>query len=282
MSISTGSQSHPRRPRSPRVRRRTDPAHRASAATGQRQAAASCRPRRLRSARPTRLRTALATVCISGALEDKLAAAAAAGFDGVEIFEPDFVASSWSAAQVRDTVRRPGAVDRPLPTVPGFRQRAPGDAAGQPAPRGSQVRRDGAIGHRPHPGLLVGGAGRPGRRRPDRRTVAPTGHPGAGPGPAGVVRGAGLGQVREHLRAIVGDRPSAPTTRRSACASTASTSCPAVPIRPASSRSPARSCSSCSWPTRPTWTWTSCSGAGTTDCSRARARSTCRRSSATC
>jgi len=49
----------------------------------------------------TRLRTALATVCISGALEDKLAAAAAAGFDGVEIFEPDFVASSWSAAQVR-------------------------------------------------------------------------------------------------------------------------------------------------------------------------------------
>ena len=46
-------------------------------------------------------RTALATVCISGALAEKLAAAAAAGFDGVEIFEPDFVASPWSAAQVR-------------------------------------------------------------------------------------------------------------------------------------------------------------------------------------
>ncbi len=49
----------------------------------------------------TSLRTALATVCISGALAEKLAAAAAAGFDGVEIFEPDFVASPWSAAQVR-------------------------------------------------------------------------------------------------------------------------------------------------------------------------------------
>ncbi len=47
------------------------------------------------------LRTAIATVCISGTLEEKLAAAAAAGFDGVEIFEPDFIVSSSSAAQVR-------------------------------------------------------------------------------------------------------------------------------------------------------------------------------------
>jgi 4-hydroxyphenylpyruvate dioxygenase len=47
------------------------------------------------------LRTAIATVCISGPLEDKLAAAAAAGFDGVEIFEPDFVASPSSAAEIR-------------------------------------------------------------------------------------------------------------------------------------------------------------------------------------
>lgn len=47
------------------------------------------------------LRTAIATVCISGTLEDKLIAAAAAGFDGVEIFEPDFVVSSSSAVDVR-------------------------------------------------------------------------------------------------------------------------------------------------------------------------------------
>ena len=46
-------------------------------------------------------RTALATVCISGTLEDKLTAAAAAGFDGVEIFEPDLVASLLSPAQLR-------------------------------------------------------------------------------------------------------------------------------------------------------------------------------------
>lgn len=47
------------------------------------------------------LRTAIATVCISGTLEDKLTAAAAAGFDGVEIFEPDFVMSATSAPDVR-------------------------------------------------------------------------------------------------------------------------------------------------------------------------------------
>jgi 4-hydroxyphenylpyruvate dioxygenase len=35
-------------------------------------------------------------------LEDKLAAAAAAGFDGVEIFEPDLIASPWSPARVRE------------------------------------------------------------------------------------------------------------------------------------------------------------------------------------
>lgn len=47
------------------------------------------------------LRTSLATVCISGTLEDKLGAAAGAGFDGVEIFEPDLVASALSPAEIR-------------------------------------------------------------------------------------------------------------------------------------------------------------------------------------
>lgn len=45
-------------------------------------------------------RHAIATVCLSGLLEDKLAAAAAAGFDGVEIFEPDLLASPEPPADV--------------------------------------------------------------------------------------------------------------------------------------------------------------------------------------
>jgi 4-hydroxyphenylpyruvate dioxygenase len=39
------------------------------------------------------MRTSIATVCLSGTLDEKLRASAAAGFDGVEIFEPDFVSS---------------------------------------------------------------------------------------------------------------------------------------------------------------------------------------------
>ncbi|HET6392390.1 MAG TPA: TIM barrel protein [Blastococcus sp.] len=46
------------------------------------------------------VRRAIATVCLSGTLEDKLAAAAAAGFDGIEIFEPDLVASPWSPKEL--------------------------------------------------------------------------------------------------------------------------------------------------------------------------------------
>jgi sugar phosphate isomerase/epimerase/4-hydroxyphenylpyruvate dioxygenase-like putative hemolysin len=43
----------------------------------------------------------IATVCLSGTLEDKLTAAAAAGFHGVEIFENDLIVSPWSPRQVR-------------------------------------------------------------------------------------------------------------------------------------------------------------------------------------
>jgi len=48
------------------------------------------------------VRTSIATVCLSGTLGDKLAAASAAGFDGVEIFEPDLVASPLSPEAIRE------------------------------------------------------------------------------------------------------------------------------------------------------------------------------------
>lgn len=43
----------------------------------------------------------IATVCLSGTLDDKLVAAAHAGFDGIELFEPDLVASTSSPAEIR-------------------------------------------------------------------------------------------------------------------------------------------------------------------------------------
>ena len=46
------------------------------------------------------LRTSIATVCLSGTLTEKLHACAEAGFDGVEIFEPDLVASPASPEEI--------------------------------------------------------------------------------------------------------------------------------------------------------------------------------------
>lgn len=47
------------------------------------------------------MRHGIATVCMSGSLQAKLDAAADAGFDGVELFEPDLTESWLSPAQVR-------------------------------------------------------------------------------------------------------------------------------------------------------------------------------------
>jgi 4-hydroxyphenylpyruvate dioxygenase len=50
---------------------------------------------------PQRLSKSIATVCLSGSLPDKLEAAAAAGFDGVEIFENDLLTFDGTPAEVR-------------------------------------------------------------------------------------------------------------------------------------------------------------------------------------
>lgn len=47
------------------------------------------------------LHTGIATVCLSGSLDDKLAAISVAGFDGVEIFENDLIASPDSPESIR-------------------------------------------------------------------------------------------------------------------------------------------------------------------------------------
>src|SRR4051812_26641723 len=53
-------------------------------------------------------RRAIATVCLSGTLAEKLEAAAAAGFDGVELFEPDVIASPRRPAEVRERLAELG------------------------------------------------------------------------------------------------------------------------------------------------------------------------------
>lgn len=48
------------------------------------------------------MRRAIATVCLGGTLSAKLAAAAAAGFDAVEIFEPDLVSAPLGPTRIRE------------------------------------------------------------------------------------------------------------------------------------------------------------------------------------
>ena len=54
------------------------------------------------------MKTSIATVSLSGSLVEKLHACASAGFDGVEIFEPDLIASDHSPAEIRALARRLG------------------------------------------------------------------------------------------------------------------------------------------------------------------------------
>ncbi len=50
----------------------------------------------------------IATVSISGNLEEKIEAIAAAGFDGIEIFEQDFIADTGSPSEVAERIRSAG------------------------------------------------------------------------------------------------------------------------------------------------------------------------------
>ena len=54
------------------------------------------------------MRTSIATVCLSGSLEEKMSACAEAGFDGIEVFEPDLVCSDLSPEEVRAKAERLG------------------------------------------------------------------------------------------------------------------------------------------------------------------------------
>ena len=117
------------------------------------------------------MKTSIATVSISGDLAEKLEAIAAAGFDGVEIFENDFLPSARSPAEVGRMVRDLGleiTLFQPFRDFEGMPepQRAP-----RLRPRRAQVRRDAGARHRPDAGLLERVAAGARRHRPRRRRL---------------------------------------------------------------------------------------------------------------
>ena len=54
------------------------------------------------------MKTSIATVSISGSLPEKLEAIATAGFDGIEIFEQDFITHGGSPREIGELVRSLG------------------------------------------------------------------------------------------------------------------------------------------------------------------------------
>ncbi len=54
------------------------------------------------------MRTSIATVCLSGTLAQKMQSCADAGFDGIEVFEPDLVAAPQSPEEIRALAARLG------------------------------------------------------------------------------------------------------------------------------------------------------------------------------
>ena len=85
------------------------------------------------------MRRSIATVCLSGTLDEKLAAAARAGFDGVELFEADLLNSPLPPDEVRRVAEELGLTIDLYPAVPRLR----GRAGARLPPRRGQVRRDG-------------------------------------------------------------------------------------------------------------------------------------------
>src|SRR4051794_31238737 len=65
-------------------------------------------------------RMSIATHCLSGTLEDKLAAAAAARFHGIELAESDLVATSWSPGRIREECARRGLTVEAYQPFPDF------------------------------------------------------------------------------------------------------------------------------------------------------------------
>ena len=186
-------------------------------------------------------RTAVATVCLSGTLEDKLAAAAAAGFDGVEIFEPDFVASPLVGG-ARSGAAAPTWACRSTSTSPSATSTRPTRERLAANLRRAERKFDvmEALGTDLILVCSVGLPGRRRRRRPHRRAAAHA-------WPSGPPRAACACRTRRWPGAGTstptsgpGRSCAAPTTRRWACASTASTSCPAAATRPASADIPGR------------------------------------------
>ena len=119
------------------------------------------------------MRKGIATVSLSGLLADKLEAVAAAGFDGVEIFDNDLVACPMPRARSRSRPGAPTSASRSTCSSRSATSRASArELRRDPAAGPGQARRRRRARRRGPPwSLLPRGPGRRGRPRPRRRAA---------------------------------------------------------------------------------------------------------------
>ena len=196
------------------------------------------------------MRTSAATVCLSGSLVEKLHACAAAGFDGVEIFEPDLVASESGPEEIRALAKRLGlSLDlyQPFRDFEGVTPELLADNLRRAEAKFALMQRLGieTILVCSNVGTATVDSDQTSADQlrasvSSQRTTACGSRSKPWPG---------VGSST--ITGARGESSSAPTTRGSGSAWTASISCPEATIQPASSRSRARRSSTSSWPTLP-------------------------------
>ena len=213
----------------------------------------------------------IATVSLSGTLPEKLEAAAAIGFDGVEIFENDLLTFDGSPADVRRIAADLGIA---IVLYQPFR-----DFEAMPDPQRARnldraERKFDVMQALGTDLMLVCSNTLPAALDDDARAaadLAEMAERAAAPRPARRLRGAGLGPPRQPMAARLGHRAAGGPSR--ARADRGQLPHAGARRRPRRHRRGARreNSSSCSWPTRRAWRWTCCPGAGISATSPARA-----------
>ena len=197
------------------------------------------------------MKTSIATVSLSGSLTEKLHACAAAGFDGVEMFEPDLIANDHSPEEIRALAA--GWVCRSTCTSRFATSRAStSDTFADNLRRAGRHLRHGAAPRHRHRAGLQQRRDRDRRlRRGVRRPAAPARRPGRRATTSRSPSRRWLGAASSTTTGGRGASRSWPTIPTSGSAWTASTCCPADTTPPPSRTSRPRRSSSCSSPTRP-------------------------------
>ena len=230
-----------------------------------------------------RPKRAIATVCLSGTLPDKLEAAAAAGFDAVEIFENDLLTYEGTAAEAGRMCSDLGLEVALFQPFRDFESMPEPQRRPQPRPRRAQVRHHGAA-RRPHgagvlqrPGRGAAGA-RTRRRRPARNGRARRRAAALLVGYEALAWGTHVNRWRQAWDIVRrADHPALGLILDSF-----HTLCLGDDLAGSPKPCRRRSCSSSSSPTRRACPWTRSPGAGISAASPARASCPSRNSCATC